>query len=311
MAVVFGERETRSAKWLGIKPLLTKVLLFPPINAVTRPVSRYLMPRELGSRMPLNLSQIEYHLTHGGSITLLDAARDLVVRDLYWGGGVPSSRADARVLRLVEHLSATARTFADIGAYSGMFALIAARANPVVRCYAYEIVPENYQLMLDNVLENDLLGQISCRLIGLGEQAGSIRIPKRLGLSSNASSLNIGSSFSSGATIPIATLDTEARDWSGPLAMKIDVEGFELEVLLGGVETLRRLQPDMICEVLPDTPARAVAALQELLMAHGYRFYQSCDEGFQPSPTLSPSKAGKDWLFSASAHIDDAIAAAA
>lgn len=307
MAVVFGEREARSARWLGLKPALTKVLLFAPINAAIRPISRYLMPRSIGSRMPLNLPRISYRLTCGDAITLLDASRDLAVRDMWWGGGVPSSAADARVLRLVERLCRDADTFADIGAYSGMFAVIAARANPSIRCYAYEIVPENYQLMLENVLENDLLSQISCRLLGLGGEPGSIRIPKRLGLASNASSLNIGSSFSSGATIPITTLDEQASAWTGRLAMKIDVEGFELEVLSGGRATLDRLRPDIICEVLPETRPATVASLQSLLAERGYAFFQSRDEGFVRSAEIAPCVAGKDWLFSTRDDIEELI----
>jgi len=48
--------------------------------------------------------------------------------------------------------------------------------------------------------------------------------------------------------------------------VKIDVEGYELEVLAGAEETLRTLHPVLIVEV----PARNRKKAREILTSHGY-----------------------------------------
>ena len=49
--------------------------------------------------------------------------------------------------------------------------------------------------------------------------------------------------------IAMSRLDDEAADWSRLDFLKIDVEGYEVEVLNGGLETIKRFRPVMLIEV--------------------------------------------------------------
>ena len=104
-----------------------------------------------------------------------------VAKDLYWGHGRRRAPADQWAIEAAMALSRDAGLFLDIGAYSALFALAVARANPALRSVAYEIVPENYLLMARNVAFNSLSGRVDPRLVGLGAEAGSIRMPVRAG----------------------------------------------------------------------------------------------------------------------------------
>lgn len=307
MKIVFGEREVRSINKGGLKPLLTRLLLVRPVNAAVLAVARRTLPDGAKHRIPLNRASVEYRSAAGHRVTLLNPDRDIVARDIFWGGGKPTSPADALVLELLARLCRGAGTFVDVGTYAGLFALVAARADDDLAVFAYDIVPENFLLTQRNVIANDLVGRIDCRLRGLGEAPGAVAMPTALGLSSNATSVSLGSRFSGGTRIPVTTLDAEAGDWAGPVVMKIDVEGFEVSVLRGAAALLSRHRPDILCEVLPGDPAD-VDALEALLRPHGYRFFHPTDAGLIERDRIVPSLAARDWLFSTRPDVDTLLA---
>jgi FkbM family methyltransferase len=64
--------------------------------------------------------------------------------------------------------------------------------------------------------------------------------------------------------------------------VKIDVEGHELAVLRGAVDTLERNQPTIVVEAEERHHARAVADITELLAGLGYLGYFTLDSGRRP-----------------------------
>jgi FkbM family methyltransferase len=307
MKVSYGEKEVLSAAKFGLKPLAAKILLLKPINIPVRLFALSFLPLRIARKLPLGIDSVKFAPVSAEPVVLLDPHRDLHARDIFWGSGRPTSPADDRVLRCVERLCSEASTFADIGAFAGLFAMLAARANPALRAFAYEIAPENFILLVRNVIENDLVSRVICKPLGLAKDPGSIRIPASLGLSSNPSSTSIGSYFRSGVEIPLTTLDAESRCWKGPCAMKIDVEGFESDVLEGGRETIARLKPDIICEVLPGLDDGSCNRIEGLLRPLGYRLFQCTADAFIERKGLIPDDSGHDWLFSARPDVDTII----
>lgn len=295
MKLAIGEQEVRSLNRFGIKPLISRFMLFKPVNVVLLAFARRLLPSSVSSRIPLNRGFVEYRSSSGSTVKLCKPNRDIVARDIYWGGGRPTSAADALVLDVFERLCREARTFVDIGTYAGLFSLVAARANEQIAVVAYDIVPENYLLTLNNIVANDMVGQIDCHLVGIGSEPGTLCVPPTVGLSSNALSVSLGSQFGEGIRIPVRTLDEQATAWQSPIVMKIDVEGFELEVLAGGSALLAEHHPDIICEILPGND-EDIVRLQDLLRGHGYRFFHPTSEGMVEFDRIVPTLAARDWL---------------
>ena len=278
----------------GLKPLAARLLAGRPVNFAVRRIARHAAP-ETRLRMPLSMPQVEYR-QRVGPVLLLDPKVDVVARDIYWGGRRPQSAADALVLRAVEMLCSEGCTFLDIGSYSGLFALVAARSSEATRAIAFEIVPENFLLIWRNIIANGVAGQVRAMLTGIGDEPGSIRMPTRLGLASLATSMSIGSQFSEGIEVPLVMLDSVAGDIAGPLVMKIDVEGFEGAVFRGGAETVRRLRPDIVCEILGS--ATEFEEIDAFLKPLGYRFLQARADGFHEAERLAPTPECRDWLLS-------------
>jgi len=90
---------------------------------------------------------------------------------------------------------------------------------------------------------------------------------------------------------------TERLDEQGldPLFIKIDVQGFEYQVIRGGLETIRCCDPILMIEALQSSPP-----LVELTRRLGYRQYLFDETGFYPSDApgalnsilMTPRRAG-------------------
>ncbi|HXK17295.1 MAG TPA: FkbM family methyltransferase, partial [Polyangiaceae bacterium] len=84
-----------------------------------------------------------------------------------------------------------------------------------------------------------------------------------------------------------------------PVFMKLDVQGFELNVIKGGLETVRRHEPILMIECLHDQPELAA-----LLASMGYEEYIFNDTGFMKGKShgalnqivMTPRRAGQVQL---------------
>lgn len=71
--------------------------------------------------------------------------------------------------------------------------------------------------------------------------------------------------------VPLRTLDSflpELKQCAQEIVVKIDVEGHEMSVLEGAVETLRHYRPPVMLELLRNREARAAAF--QFMRSHGY-----------------------------------------
>lgn len=286
--------DMRAMTWGGLKPLVRQVISWPVINPLLIGLARA-TGGAWKSRLPVAIRSAAYRTLDGQTVRLMDPTVDQVARELFWHDGRPHRRGDRLAMRALELLSGDAEVFLDIGSYTGLFALVAARVNPGLHAHAFEIVPDNFLLIQRNIIENDLIGRVEAHLTGLGGTPGQMTLPRGSGLSSLPSSLSLGSDFAEGIRIPVASLDSLFGTETGRMAIKIDVEGFEGEVLRGGLETIGRLKPDIICEVLTGHGQ----AVQETLGPLGYRFWRFSDEGLIASDTVAGVRRDRDWFLSA------------
>lgn len=289
----FHQKDMARLSWYGLKPAAKKLMLTPVVNAPLRGLAS-LLPVSRRTRVPVGKPFVDYRLAAGGIVRMWDPSQCGVGAEIFWGGGRRTVAADQHAIDCAELLSVHAELFLDIGAYSGLFTLVAARANPKLAAHAYEIVPENYVLLVKNVVMNSLNNSAVPHLLGLADQSGEMRVPVTTGLSQLPSSLSLSSNFDGGSVIPLSTLDAEFPDFTGEAVFKIDVEGFEPHVLRGGQAFLARNKPHMVCEVLESMDTSS--GIHEVLDPLEYRYYQFTDAGLVLRDRIKPTRAGRDWL---------------
>lgn len=248
------------------------------------------------SRIPVVGQIAELDLEGGrGSVKFCNTSRCQLAMEIFWNNGTLGHRRDQHALEAAVRLSSRAELFLDIGAYSGLFAIAVAYSNPSVQSHAYEIVPENYLCLWENVFENDLVERVHPRLTAVGDDDDlELVVPKSLGLGLLASSVALDTA-GDGVRVPVRCIDTLYPDFAGRSVWKIDVEGFEWPVFRGAKDFMARVKPDIICEVL--TRAANVQDMQQFLVGSGYRFFRITDNGMLPCENIVPVKAERDWLF--------------
>jgi len=139
------------------------------------------------------------------------------------------------------------RTVLDIGANAGQFALSINAAIPDAHIYSFEPLSDCFEKLKNKHRYIDKFTPIN---IGVGNQSGSLAFER--------SSLDLSSSFlkmsdihkkafpiskeSVVVDVKIEKLDTLVKtiDITEPLFIKIDVQGYEDKVLLGGEKTIKQ-----------------------------------------------------------------------
>ena len=171
----------------------------------------------------------------------------------------------------------------DVGANTGIYALIAHRLNPKAKVYAFEPVDYTYQRMLENFSKNQ--ATIHPSDFALSDVTGISTIYETVDTNQTSSSLSPDKSKNwegfKGELIEkqiraIRLDDFMAREELTELSlMKIDVEMFEPQVLMGMGEWLKEHRPKMLIEILTPKVADQVSALIDGL---GYHIYHVHDE---------------------------------
>ncbi|MDQ6884631.1 MAG: FkbM family methyltransferase [Candidatus Dormibacteraeota bacterium] len=197
----------------------------------------------------------------------------------------------------------------DIGANVGIFTLTAAHAvGPSGQVHAFEPVPANFERLSDSVSRN-ALGQIVLNQVAAGAASGETQSGLEPGMeltSGKAMSgfFTVGSTLRQ-VTVPVVSLDDDAAqhlEGRSIRLVKIDVEGYEPEVLRGMRDLLSAGRIDVVMiEVSVYALARVGSTIgdlvDQLLHAH-YRFYRIDLPGvmrrwtYHGEPTILQRKAG-------------------
>ena len=138
------------------------------------------------------------------------------------------------------HLLRENDLFIDVGANHGSYSLI---ASGIVKAksLAYEPVPDTYERLIQNISINSLLDKVSPFMIALTSPLNS-EGGRKLRFSSDRGCMNsfVGENYS-GSTVDVntSTFDEQCGN-SEPVLIKIDVEGFEADVLKGASNILTK-----------------------------------------------------------------------
>jgi len=187
------------------------------------------------------------------------------------------SRYELPVAQAIRDHLHKGQTFWDIGANVGWFSLFASKiVGPSGRVVSFEPSPEVFDILSAHANTAD--GVTAIR-VGIGN-ADEVRMFAAQGNSPSSSFVEEVTkiNFDFNPSIPIQNIEVELRKvdslltelGSTPSLLKIDVEGFELEVLRGASDLLSSGRPTLIIEVHP-LQLRLSGGTEELL----FQFLQS------------------------------------
>ncbi|MBD0413468.1 FkbM family methyltransferase [Oryzicola mucosus] len=124
--------------------------------------------------------------------------------------------------------------FVDVGANIGSYSILASGAVGA-KTFAFEPAEETYPKLIRNVLANDLQHRISSFNFGLGAKEEQLKFTKGRDTTNHIVTAGVGVSI---VDVVVRRLD-DVLEGSEPRLIKIDVEGWEAEVLEGMPNTLK------------------------------------------------------------------------
>lgn len=221
--------------------------------------------------------------TELGVAMVLDPAGSRGVDAVVWATGL----YEAGTVQLVRALLREGDRMVDVGANVGLVSLAAAQGvGAAGRVIAFEPNPRALALLRATLETSGLGGRIEVRARALGSTSDTRALHARANL--GAASL-VGGAGPAVAEVEVRRFDDEIE---GPVALvKIDVEGWEREVLAGATNRLSGPDaPALIVEHSPrthrpDDPAREVVDLPRRLNA-GYRVFRQLRGKDCPSPLV-------------------------
>jgi FkbM family methyltransferase len=174
-------------------------------------------------------------------------------------------------------------TFVDIGAHQGNV-LKALRSGPLYVRQAHLIEPNALVFQeLQKGLDPETRGRyVYCHNIGIGSENGTLSMRREGGMSHVLKSVDPAQPHSSANmfTVPSITLDTFVKDNDVKHIhlLKIDVEGFEKEVLIGAAHTLNNGLVDVIyveAGISDENPQQTYyRVIEDQLARHGYKLFR-------------------------------------
>ncbi|MDE2439300.1 MAG: FkbM family methyltransferase [Patescibacteria group bacterium] len=142
-------------------------------------------------------------------------------------------------------------SFYDIGANTGYYGILAAfLGKPSTHSFFFEPLPQHTQCIEETLKINDLEKQGKIFQTALGEKPDKM-IFYTAGSGSTLLPEFVGKNIEGHVHVSVQKLDTLQKEnaLALPDFIKIDVEGYELPVLIGAENTLREAQPVLFIEV--------------------------------------------------------------
>ncbi len=133
------------------------------------------------------------------------------------------------------HLLREGDFFGDIGANIGSYTVLASAVTHA-RTITVEPIPSTFQSLKHNVAINDIENLVQLRNCGVGSVNGKLSFTKNFDTINHVVTPSMIREYDT-VEVDVTTLD-QLFEGLSPALLKIDVEGFELEVLKGGRQLL-------------------------------------------------------------------------
>lgn len=188
----------------------------------------------------------------------------------------------------------------DIGANTGLFALLAAKANPNCRVVAFEPVPFIFEMLRKNIDLNHLtnIDAVPAAVSDCTGQTSFFVTHTNVGIPMDSSACAGFRANVEEVRVATTTLDDHLRGWHHARVdlVKIDAEAAEAKVIRGAAGMLRHHRPYVICEVLENVDH---AFVQQTFQDLTYQFFHIGPTGLERRADLTGSLAvdQRNYLF--------------
>lgn len=136
----------------------------------------------------------------------------------------------------------------DVGAQSGLYSLYAKQLSSC-RFYAFEPFEETYGMLLDNLQANQIYNVKAFNYaLGEKEETKILHVPDHLGLNTLGSRPKRFDTWKD-VEVQVKRLDDILVNETGLDYLKCDTEGWELYVLKGAEDSIRKWKPELFIEV--------------------------------------------------------------
>lgn len=231
--------------------------------------------------------KVRFKLKNGKLITMKTNQTSFVTWNIEWYG-----YDNYEYVSIFEAIAPKIHSFLDVGSNTGLYSLILAGSNNTAKIWAFEPSPGPNRFLQTNILLNNFEGKIKAESIALADQNTELEFvsaySEKFGYLKDAT-LG-GSGHISGARdetsslkfkVQAMTLDkyVTENNISQIDLMKLDTEETEHLIIKKGVETIKRFNPIIICEVFSPQMADD---LMVLLFPLGYSVFQSKKQYLTP-----------------------------
>ena len=204
-----------------------------------------------------------------------------IENELFWRGVFGGWEASS--LRLWTELAERAQVIVDVGANTGIYALLAKTVNPSARVFAFEPIQRAYEMLQANARLNGY--DIDCRLSAVSNYDG---VGEMFDLDiDNIYHVALDRDVHHGDVVrrkvDVVRLDTFLRQQNvEPDLIKIDVESREPEVVEGLGAYLGERRPALLVEVWHDAEQQGDlhigSRVEALVSGKGYRYWRIDEE---------------------------------
>jgi FkbM family methyltransferase len=194
-------------------------------------------------------------------IDFLIDSRDWIGKGIYYFGEYEAGT----IFVLKNHLR-RGDIFLDVGANIGDISCIASRFVGVEgSVYAIEPNPKNFAILNENIRINKLENVCPFQ-VALGGSVSTAYLYKRNKNDSGMDSLIGNKNTNRALRVAVTTIDTliEERQMPNPSLVKIDVEGYELEVLKGARKLLESQHAPILCIEYVKAMAREKGSAEDI-----------------------------------------------
>jgi len=175
---------------------------------------------------------IEYKLYVGGNLFLMEM-NYVCYEQILYGEGYTKNYNDVK-----------GKTIIDAGSNIGGFSLFAVK-NGAKKVYAFEPILLSSEIIKKNAILNGCEKNIIVYPIALGDTSGSIKMITDGVPGDVCASIILDRPGANTVDVKIDTLDSFAKNIKFNF-IKMDVEGFENNILIGGKETIKKNKPMMV-----------------------------------------------------------------